>query len=110
MDVSRAIDVVAGREDVDCVQADLRHPPFAPESFDLVYSLGVLHHLEEPVDGLRSLATLVHTGGELRVYVYRSLEGDLWPRRALLGLVTLIRRVTTRLPYSVVHAVAAGVA
>ena len=110
MDVSRAIDVVAGREDVDCVQADLRHPPFAPESFDLVYSLGVLHHLEEPVDGLRSLATLVRPGGELRVYVYRSLEGDPWPRRALLGLVTLIRRVTTRLPYFVVHAVAAGVA
>ena len=104
MDVSRAIDVVAAREDADCVQADLRQPPFAPASFDLVYSLGVLHHLEEPLVGLQALARLVKPGGELRIYVYRSLEDDPWPRRALLALVTQLRRLTVRLPFVLVHA------
>jgi len=110
MDVSPAIDVAAAREGGDLVQADLRYPPFAPGAFDLVFSLGVLHHLEDPVQGLRALARLVRPGGELRIYVYRSLDGEPWPRRALLGLVTLLRRVTTRLPYALVHGVAALVA
>jgi SAM-dependent methyltransferase len=108
MDVSAAIDVAAAREGnlADFVQADLRFPPFAPESFDLVYSLGVVHHLEDPLAGVCSLAKLVRPGGELRLYVYRSLEGEpLW-RRVLLAIVTALRYVTTRLPYPAVHAVA----
>jgi len=114
MDVSPAVDVAAARErDADFVQADLRWPPFAPSSFDLVYSLGVLHHLEHPPSGIASLAPLVRPGGELRIYVYRSLNEEPLLRRALLGLVTLVRGVTRRLPFFLVHAfawVVAGVA
>src|SRR4029450_10774432 len=56
--------------------------------------------------GVRALARLVRPGGELRLYVYRSLDDEpLW-RRLLLGAVTALRRVTTRLPYAAVHAVA----
>jgi len=108
MDVSAAIDVAAARDGdgADFVQADLRFPPFAPDSFDLVYSLGVVHHLEEPLVGVRALAKLVRPGGELRLYVYRSLADEpLW-RRLLLRAVTALRRVTTRLPYPMVHSVA----
>jgi SAM-dependent methyltransferase/uncharacterized protein YbaR (Trm112 family) len=112
MDVSPAIDVVARREGegVDLVQADLRHPPFAPGSFDLVYSLGVVHHLEDPLAGVRALAALVRPGGELRLYVYRSLEDEGWARRRLLDAVTLLRRATTRLPFAAVHAISALIA
>jgi len=110
MDASRSIDVVAAREPVDAVQADLRQAPFPEGSFDLVYCLGVLHHLEDPFSGLLSLARLVRPGGQLRIYVYRSLETDRWPRRLLLSLVTWMRQVTTRLPFWAVHAVALGVA
>lgn len=115
MDVSAAIDVAAARDGdgADFVQADLRFPPFASESFDLVYSLGVVHHLEEPMEGVRALARLVRPGGELRLYVYRTLEDEpLW-KRVLFAGVTALRRVTTRLPYSAVHALSwliAGVA
>lgn len=106
MDVSPAIDVVARREtSVDLVQADLTWAPFAPSSFALVYSFGVVHHLEDPAAGVRSLATLVEPGGSLRLYVYRTLDGDSAFRRALLAGVTLLRRSTTRLPFFVLHAV-----
>ena len=107
MDVSPAIDVAAAREGdgADFVQADLRWPPFPPESFDLVYSLGVLHHLEDPQVGVRALAKLVRPGGELRLYVYRTLEDEPWWKRALFGAVTGLRQITTRLPYPAVHAI-----
>jgi SAM-dependent methyltransferase len=107
MDVSPAIDVAAAREGdgADFVQADLRWPPFPPGSFDLVYSLGVLHHLEDPLAGVRALAKLVRPGGELRLYVYRTLEDEPWWKRALFGAVKGLRRITTRLPFPIVHAV-----
>ncbi len=107
MDVSAAIDVAAARDGdgADFVQADLRSPPFAQESFDLVYSLGVVHHLEEPMAGIRALAKLVRPGGELRLYVYRTLADEPPWKRLLFGAVTALRHVTTRLPYPAVHAV-----
>ena len=110
MDLSPAIDVAAQRDPGDFVQADLRQPPLRPASFDLVYSLGVLHHLEDPLTGLRAVAALVRPGGELRIYVYRSLEDDPWLRRMVLALVTLLRRLTTRLPFWAVDAVATTIA
>jgi SAM-dependent methyltransferase len=108
MDVSPAIDVAAARESdgADFVQADLREPPFAPESFDLVYCFGVLHHLEDPTAGVQSLARLVRPGGELRIYVYRTLDGEPLGKQVLLRLVAALRRLTTRLPYHAVHGVA----
>src|SRR5262249_57442920 len=73
MDVSPAIDVVARREGLEAnlVQADLRYPPFAEGAFDLVYSFGVVHHLEDPLVGVRALAPLVRRGAELSLYLYR---------------------------------------
>jgi SAM-dependent methyltransferase len=107
MDVSPAIDVAAARDGdrADFVQADLRRPPFPPACFDLVYSLGVLHHLEDPPVGVRALANLVRPGGDLRLYVYRTLEDEPWWKRAIFGVVTGLRHVTTRLPYPTVHTI-----
>ena len=100
------MDVAARREGAraDFVQADLRWPPFAPGSFDLVYCLGVLHHLEDPLAGLKALVPLVRPGGEVRLYLYRALTDAGGARRALLAAVTQLRRLTTRLPFGALHA------
>lgn len=105
MDVRPAIDMAAvGEGDgADFVQAGLRWSPFPLESFDMVYNLGVLNHLENPQIGVRALANLVRPGGELRLYVYRALEDEPRWKRALFGAVTGFRQITTRLPYPAVH-------
>jgi SAM-dependent methyltransferase len=106
MDVSGAVDVAARREQslAHFVQADLLWPPFALGYFDLVYSLGVVHHLNDPVAGVKVLSDLVRPGGELRLYVYRTLEGENVARRAVLSAVTAVRSLTTRLPFRALHA------
>jgi SAM-dependent methyltransferase/uncharacterized protein YbaR (Trm112 family) len=103
MDLSQAIEVAAhnNRENPNThfIQADIYHPPFRPRSFDVVYSLGVLHHLPDPEKGFRALLPLVRAGGFINIYLYWNLEGEPAWRRAALSAVTQVRRVTTRLPH-----------
>lgn len=78
-----------------------------PRSFDVVYSMGVLHHLPDPEEGFRSVAARVAPGGVLGVYLYYSLENRTPAHRLLLRAVTLLRRATVRLPHSGLRALAA---
>jgi SAM-dependent methyltransferase len=105
VDFSAAIDQaarnVAECRNVDCIQADLFHLPLAPASFDLVYSMGVVHHVADTDGAVARLARCLKPGGRMRVYLYWRHTG--W-RGALLGLVTMARTVTTRLPHPVLRA------
>lgn len=86
---------------VHVVQADLHRLPFEPRSFDFVYSLGVLHHLPDPEGAFRNLLRYVRPGGEVQIYLYGKAESV--GKRATLGAISAMRRVTTRLPHSLVH-------
>lgn len=74
-DISRAVDIAAetirprAGESL-FVQADLMALPFAPGSFDLVYSEGVMHHTPSTRAALLALAALVRPGGRFAFYVY----------------------------------------
>jgi SAM-dependent methyltransferase len=74
MDMSAAVEVA--REnfradgDVLIVQGDILCPPFRPESFDIGYTIGVLHHTPSPERGLETLAKVVKHGGLVACCVY----------------------------------------
>jgi SAM-dependent methyltransferase len=106
IDFSHAIDQAARNtadlENVDCVQADLLSLPFADSTFDFVYSLGVLHHLEATEHAIANLVSKVKKGGRVRVYLYWKRTG--WIGR-LLTAVTFVRRGTTRLPFAALKVV-----
>lgn len=64
--VERTRALVAGREHVEVVEADLMTADLEPASFDAVLCVAVLHHLGTR-DGLIRLASLVAPGGVLGV-------------------------------------------
>src|ERR1700722_18296093 len=47
------------------LQADVRHPPLAPQSFDLIWSVNTINHLREPLAGVGILARLLCPGGRI---------------------------------------------
>jgi len=47
------------------VQADLRQPPLADKSFDLIWSVNTINHLRDPVVGIEILAALLRGGGRI---------------------------------------------
>jgi 2-polyprenyl-3-methyl-5-hydroxy-6-metoxy-1,4-benzoquinol methylase len=83
---------VAHSERARFVQADARALPFAPGSFDFVFSIGVAQHTPDPLGFVRSVARMVRPGGRAALWIYeRSLT-------ALLSTRYLLRPVTRHLP------------
>jgi SAM-dependent methyltransferase len=74
-DISEAIDVAQERlskiPGTHFVQADILQLPFGAETFDAIFSDGVLHHTPSTEQALKSLALLLVPGGEILFYVYR---------------------------------------
>lgn len=106
VDLGLAVEVAqgnnAGNNQVKVVEADLHRLPFAPESFDLVYSIGVLHHLPDPESVFRGLLKHVKPKGWIHLYLYWKPEGQPFKRLLLAG-VTAIRRITTRIPHRLLY-------
>lgn len=104
VDLSDAVDVAfrnAGREaNAHIIQADLLSLPLRPESCDVAFSVGVLHHLSDPLPGFRSLARVVRPGGTVSVWVYGA-EGNEWIAR---WVSPARAAVTSRLPPQVLYA------
>ncbi len=99
MDMSAAVE--AAREnfsadsDVLIVQGDILNPPFQPGSFDLAYSIGVLHHTPDPAQGLARLVSMVRPGGKLACCVYP--KGGLYDHPSVHFLRNLHAKLGERL-------------
>jgi SAM-dependent methyltransferase len=98
VDIGDAIDVARRNlpDQTLTVQADLDALPFEPGTFDIVWSIGVLHHARDPEAALRRIVPLARPGGYVHAYLYW-VPQRRWHRVLLTG-VTFARRVTTRLP------------
>jgi len=67
--VEVAYELTKDIENVAIVQADIYAMPFF-DTFDLAYSIGVLHHLPKPQDGFLGLPKVLKKGGEMVIWVY----------------------------------------
>jgi len=59
-----------GRRNISFQTGDLLEPSIASGPFDLIDAFGVLHHLNDPLEGLKALAARLDVGGILRIMVY----------------------------------------
>jgi len=76
MDISDAVDIAAQRfAELGLpgafLQADLTVPPLPPASMHVIFSEGVLHHVDSPEAVFRRLVALLRPGGRVLFYVYR---------------------------------------
>ena len=90
--------MLSTRDNVRVSQCDLDNIPFAENSFDLVYSLGVLHHIPDTPKAINKSVSFVKPGGVFLVYLYYALDnrGPLF--KALFHFSNLFRWGISRLP------------
>lgn len=107
LDLSAAVqaagELTADLAGVSIVRGDLLRPPFAPASFDHIYSIGVIDHTPDPRAAFLNLAALLKPGGRIAIWIYRRerpiVEQIMNAHRAVsprlpLGLLLLLSRWT----------------
>jgi SAM-dependent methyltransferase len=104
VDLTRAVDAayrnIGHRANVHLAQADIFALPFRQGTFDLAYSIGVLHHTPDPQAAFARIAPTVKPGGQLAVYLYARYGCSHRASDA-------IRSLTTRLPLGLMWAASA---
>jgi SAM-dependent methyltransferase len=100
-DMSTAVEANAlnnGGKSFTLVQADIRHMPFEPNSYDYVVCLGVLQHTPDTEESIAKLWEMVRPGGRLVIDHY---DWNRWRLPWPIGDVSKVyRQYMLRLPRS----------
>ncbi|MBI3399375.1 MAG: methyltransferase domain-containing protein [Deltaproteobacteria bacterium] len=99
IDLSFAVEAayknIGQRDNVHIIQADIFHLPFRKETFNLAYSIGVLHHTPDTKKAFQSVVPFLKKGGEFAVFIYGyghyHYFSDIW------------RKITTKLPIRLMY-------
>jgi ubiquinone/menaquinone biosynthesis C-methylase UbiE len=81
------------------LKADATDLPFADNTFDYIYSHGVLHHTEQPSQVVKEMFRVLRTGGRFNVQVYA-----LWSYFTLLRFLQhgrQLKLLIDKIPYTV---------
>lgn len=102
LDYSGAVDACKANlghfDNLHVVQGDIYALPFSPESFDFVYSLGVLQHTPDVHNAFRSLPPVLKVGGQLCTDYY-------WKRfRTMMHAKYAFRPLSKRVPQDTLFA------
>jgi SAM-dependent methyltransferase len=76
-------------ENVLVAQADIAHLPFRLETFDVIVSIGVLHHTPDTRTYFDALVPYVKHGGTIAIWVYPA-EGDFVTRKQWIPFTSRI--------------------
>jgi SAM-dependent methyltransferase len=101
IDLSDACEVAAQNltaRDFVALQADALKLPFAPESFDYIYSIGVLHHTPDCERSFKSLPQYLKPGGTIAIWLYSGY--NKWYRFS-----DFYRKLTRRMPPRLLHSI-----
>lgn len=106
IDISNAVDACyenhGKKQNVHVIMADANNLPFDEESFDYIFSIGVLHHTPNPRKSFESILRYLNASGKIAVWVYRKpLLGIKPPICILRGM--LFRHLPPKLTYKIVQ-------
>lgn len=101
VDLSDSCEVAAEnlrKREFIAIQADVMNLPFAPNAFDFIYSIGVLHHTPDCEKSFKSLPQYLKRGGTITVWLYSGY--NKWYRFS-----DLYRKITRRMPPRLLHSI-----
>lgn len=80
--------------------------PLEDGSMDFGYSLGVLHHVPDTQRGLSACTRKLKAGAPFLVYLYYAFDNQPAWFRAIWRTSDILRRIVSRMPHRVRHAIA----
>jgi ubiquinone/menaquinone biosynthesis C-methylase UbiE len=95
--VYSAVKMLENTQNARISRSDVDNLPFDDESFDLVYSLGVLHHIPDTKEAMRSSVKKVKKGGYFLVYLYYGLDNRGFIFKSIFHLSNVLRLAVSKL-------------
>jgi SAM-dependent methyltransferase len=90
--------VIGNAKNVRLSMASTDNLPFADYTFDFAMSVGVLHHIPDTQKAMSDCVKKVKIGGYFYTYLYYSLDNKGFVFKAILSVVTVIRKLVSMLP------------
>lgn len=90
---------LAGSDNCLFFMCDLKKLPFRNDFCDFLFSLGVLHHL--PTNCIDEVGNLKKFAKVLLIFLYYSLDNRSVHFRVILGLVTFVRKIISKIRSSI---------
>jgi len=94
------------RQNIVFHEAPISAMPIADASMDFGYSLGVLHHLPNPLAGLAACVRKLKPGAPMLVYIYYAFDNKPAWFRMLWQASDYVRRAVSKMPFPLKAAVA----
>jgi len=73
--------------------------PFDDNSMDFGYSLGVLHHIPDTLDGMKKCVAKLKKGAPFLVYLYYAFDNQPFWYRLIWKVSDFIRNIISKLPF-----------
>ena len=90
--------VIGDADNVRLSMASTDNIPFDDYTFDFAMSIGVLHHIPDTQKAMNDCVKKVKIGGYFYTYLYYSLDNKGFIFKAILSVVTVIRKLVANLP------------
>jgi len=84
-------------------QADVENIPFPDNSFDIVFSLGVFHHLPDTQGAINKAVSKLKPDGHFLLYLYYSLDNRSFAYKLLFKISNLFRKLISSFPKGIKH-------
>lgn len=96
--VFSAASLTADKSNIRVTKAGVDNIPFPDESFDFVFSLGVLHHIPDTTGAIKKIYEKIRPGGYFLVYLYYNLDNRGAVYKTLFKLSNGIRKIISNFP------------
>lgn len=96
--VVNAVKMTGSCGNVRVTQASVDYIPFENNSFDFVFSLGVLHHIPDTQSAMTSCIQKLKPGGYFLVYLYYKFDNKNLAFKFIFRITNLLRIFISRLP------------
>ena len=98
--VFSAANLTSAQPNIRVTKAGVDNIPFADNSFDFIFSLGVLHHIPDTPMAIKKIYEKIKPGGYFLVYLYYNLDNRGRVYKAIFRLSNSIREIISGMPKS----------
>ena len=83
---------------IHLIKASAENIPFEDDTFDLVISLGVLHHIPDTQKALNTIVKKVNKGGQCLIYLYYALDNRSFFYKMIFYISSFFRFFISKSP------------